>query len=375
MKFSLRYLSNVSTLAVVLVLGLQLSLHAQAGGTHTVQKGETLFSIAQQYQVSVADLREWNNLSGNEIEEGQVLVIRETVAAGDSLIHTIQEQETLFSISKQYGVSIAELRTWNNLQENTLEIGQKLVIYPTRGSADTTGTGGSLVVDTQTQNNTYYIVKSGDTLYRIAGDHNMSVEELKKLNDLTSNTISVGQRLTVRQTTAPPSVEETTINSSPQGKFVLYRIQNTITLNELLEKFNMEKPEFRALNPELTETRFQPGERVTILAPPTSTYENPYRTKARLTDLGETPVSKYSTSETGNTTTSGELYNPQDLTAAHSNISVGTVMYIENPENGRGGFVRINDRISGNGLKLSEAAWQALEFSGSSPTVKIYQDR
>lgn len=94
-----------------------------------------------------------------------------------------------------------------------------------------------------------------------------------------------------------------------------------------------------------------------------------------LKDLGSTAVSQYGNNERGNPTTNGELYNPNDLTAAHSNISLGSVIYIENNDNNRGVYVRINDRHTGNGLKLSSAAWQTLKISSNLPTVTIYQNQ
>ncbi len=344
--------------------------------THTVESGETLFSIAQQYDITVQKLKEWNNLQNNQLTIGQTIIVQ-SADQESAITHTVEPQETLFSISKQYGVSIAEIKSWNNLTGNNLNVGQELTIYPgSRGDTDTGNrTDNSIVVSTTTQQNTYYTVKSGDTLYKIARAHNMTLEELKKLNDLTSNTISIGQRLTVKARSAPPSVAESSTESSPQGKFVNYRIGERQNLETILEKFGMDEQEFRALNPDVTASTFQIGQQVTVLAPSTKSYENPYKTGASLKNLGETPVSRYSDTEKGQTTTSGELFVPAELTAAHSNIAMGTIIFIENPENSKGIYVRINDRISSNGLKLSEGAWQSLSFSSSSPRVKIYQDQ
>lgn len=338
--------------------------------THTVKKGDTLYSIAKEYNVNVQQLREWNNLQGNNLEVGQSLVIRKEVPE-DAVQHTVEAQETLFSISKQYNVSIAEIKSWNNLSSNNLDIGQTLTIYP----SEDTSPQQSIVVDKETQENTYYTVKSGDSLYKIARQHDMTVNELKKLNDLSSNTIRVGQRLTVRGgNTPPPSVAES-MESSPQGKFIVYTVPGSTRLQQLLNKFRMDEQEFRALNPSVNDDRLASGQKVTVLAPPSRTYKNPYLTNTNLQNLGSTSVSEYSDSERATPTTNGELYNPNALTAAHSNISLGTVIFIENPENRKGVYVRINDRHSGNGLKLSEAAWQALDFKSSMPTVTIYQDQ
>lgn len=356
----------------IFLLGLSFSTLAQ--NTHTVEQGETLFSIAQEYNINVQQVRKWNNLQGNELSVGQTLMIKEP-SSGNGISHTVQSKETLFSISKQYNVRIAEIKSWNELANNNLEVGQKLTIYP---SKSTDKQQESIVVDKETQQNSYYVVKSGDSLYKIAKKHSMTIEELKKLNNLSSNTIGVGQRLTVKgNPTPPPSVSETEeFSSSPQGKFIVYKVsESSVSLQQILNKFRMDEQEFRALNPGITESTFQNGRKLTVLAPPTRTYKNPYLSSSKMRDLGTISVSKYSERERAKPTTNGELYNPDALTAAHSNISLGSVIFIENKENKKGIYVRINDRHSGNGLKLSAAAWQALSFSRNLPTVTIYQDK
>lgn len=359
-------------LLFVVLLGVTTLALAQSQ-THIVKQGETLFSIAQQHNIEVEQIREWNNLRGNELSVGQTLLVS-SPSSDSAITHTIQRQETLFSISKQYNVSIAEIKSWNNLSSNNLQVGQELTIYPSEGNNQEQQ---SLVVERETQHNSYYTVKSGDSLYKIAQEHDMTVDGLKSLNNLTSNMIRVGQRLTVRsKSTPPPSVTNENIASSPQGKFMIHTVSGgPKSLQSLLDKFRMDEQEFRALNPSIDRNRFQNGSEVTVLAPPTRTYKNPYLMNSSLQDLGSTAVSQYGKNERGNPTTNGELYNPNDLTAAHSNISLGSVIYIKNNDNNRGVYVRINDRHSGNGLKLSSAAWQTLNFSSNLPTVTIYQDQ
>lgn len=287
--------------------------------------------------------------------------------------HIVQQGETLFSISKQYGVSIAEIRRWNSLENNSLNVGQQLTIYPgsTAGGQD----GGEVhVISDGTQQNTYYVVKSGDSLYKIAREHNMTVEELQALNDLQDSTIRVGQRLTVRETGAPPSVRSSTEGSSPQGAFLTFRPENNTSLEVLLERFQMDEEEFRLLNPDLSGDNFLSGQSLTVLAPPTRNYRNPYRVNANMRNLGNASVTRYSDSERGVTTTSGELYTPAELTAGHPNITLGTLIYVENPANRRGVLVRVNDRVNGEELKLSRTAWETLDIRTANPSVTIYQD-
>ncbi len=371
--------------ATLLILGIQSVLLGQSQETHTVQIGETLFSISKEYDVSIQMLREWNNLSDNELEVGQTLIVgkeqttQQANTASDAVTHKVRPQETLFSISKQYNVTISELKQWNNLSSNNLEIGQEITIYPPKETSGTElpeSSTSSLVVNSTTESNTYYTVKSGDTLYKIASQHNMTLDELKTLNDLTSNTIRVGQRLTVRKAgQAAPSVAQNAGDSTPQGAFVIHTVGQGSTLQSILRKFNMTEAEFRALNPDHSSS-LRSGQEVTVLLPPTTTQQNPYTVQSNLKDLGQTAVSSYDSNQMGTTTTSGELYNPDEYTAAHSNIALGNVIFIQNPQNNKGIYVRINDRFSGNGIKLSQAALQTLELTGTGNTsVNMFQDQ
>lgn len=375
MFFRIQNIIKVFLLAGLLLVGLQAAAWAQQQ-THTVSAGQTLFSIAKQYDVSVDQIREWNNLGDNELRVGQTLIVGRSQPE-DAISHTVQPQETLFSISKKYRVSITELKRWNNLETNSLKVGQELTVYPPDEQSATADTAqSSLVVNTPTRSNTYYTVKSGDTLYEIARAHNMTLDELKTLNGLTSNTIRVGQRLTVReQGQAAPSVAESSSESTPQGAFVVHTVKQGSSLQSLLNKFSMTEAEFRALNPDVSSS-LQSGQQVTVLLPPSRSYSNPYTVQSNLKDLGQTLVVSYDTSQVGATTTSGELYNPSQLTAAHSNITLGNVIFVRNPRTNKGIYVRINDRFSGDGLKLSDAAMRSLDLMGNSnTTVNMYQDQ
>lgn len=355
-----------STFLLLLLCSVSLCL-AQNTSTHQVKAGETLFGIAEKYEVSVQQIKDWNNLNTSQLSVGQQLVIRKQKSTNASgITHTVDPKETLFSISRKYGVTIDEIKKWNNLKGESLAIGTILNIYPEKSEQPSP--------DSQEQSSgSYYTVKSGDSLFRIAQMHNMNVEQLKQINNLSSNNIQVGQRLAVQATDRPPSLAKTGVSSSAQGKFIRYEVKKSQSRAELLKTFQMEEAEFKALNPGLSATTFQRGDKVNILAPPTRTFSNPYTTESGLSTLGTTAVSKYQNMK-NDPTTSGELYNPNALTAGHSNIAMGSVIFIQNDRNKRGVFVRVNDRISGDGLKLSAAAWKALGLSGSNAAVTMYRN-
>jgi len=393
-KLILKSLSIFSLLLFVLVVQTSGLKAQEAGQTHIVQQGESLFSIAREYDVSVGDIRRWNQLQTDNLQIGQELKVGPPLQPG-AITHTVEGGETLFAISRKYGVTIAELQAWNGLDDVTLSTGQELVIYtededtteelpPTDADLPETEPEDLRPVDRESivrdrdrgVSNTYYTVRSGDTLSRIAREHNMSLNELRELNNLEGDLISIGQVLTVRDFRSAPSVAESAEESTPQGKFVTYRIERGENVDELLEKFQLTENQLIALNPGFNFDNLSSGQRITVLLPTTRVFENPFRKGASLENLGDVPVTVYPQDAKADPTTSGELYNPDELTAAHSNMSLGNVVFIENSENGTGIYVRINDRYSGSGLKLSQKAFEMLQFSSPDDArVSIYLDQ
>lgn len=381
----------LSSIIILIFFGLVTTVHAQqAEQEHVVKQGETLFSISKMYDVTVGELRDWNDLESNSLHTGQVLVIvpHTDDSADDRIVHKVQAGESLFGISRQYNVTIAEIQEWNNLEETHLESGTELVIYPQQTPAESQPSIDELeqmdeeertsIVERYSESaaeSDTYTVKSGDTLYQIARQHDMTIDELRQINDLQDNVLRVGQRVTVRKMQSAPSVAEGAENSTPQGKFATYRVQRNENTASILDKFKMSRNELEALNPGINISNISSGQQITVLLPPVRNYENPYRPNANLEDLGTVPVMSYDEKDKAKPTTSGELYNPDQLSAAHSNMALGNVIFIENPSNGQGILVRVNDRHSGDGLKLSHKAFEMLGFSSiEQPVVTIYLD-
>lgn len=383
-----QYIFIALLITFCLSLGFTTAGNAQqAQQEHTVQQGETLFSISQIYNVTVGQLREWNDLQSNNLQPGQVLIVTpHTNTSDERVLHEVKSGDSLFGISRQYNVTIAEIQEWNNLDGTSLEAGTQLVIYPQRETAQTQPSIDDLeqmdeeertsIVERYSESaseSTTYTVKSGDTLYGIARQHDMSVSELRQINNIQGDILRVGQRITVKKIQTAPSVAEGAENSTAQGKFATYRVQRGEDVDDILQKFRMTRNELQALNPETNVNGLSSGQQITLLLPPTRNFDNPYRPDANLEDLGTVPVMKYSDNDRATPTTSGELYNPDQLSAAHSNMALGNIIFIENPSNGRGIFVKVNDRHSGDGLKLSRKAYDMLEFSSiDQPVVTIY---
>lgn len=127
-----------------------------------------------------------------EIDKEQV--IKEVSKVSDRTVHKVKKGETLASIAKKYHVSVSNLKQWNNLKKDTLKVGQKLTIYTSGGPMATSNTNSKAAGSTAPK---YHVVKAGDTLASIAKKYNTTVDKIKKLNNLKSDTIKVKQKIRV----------------------------------------------------------------------------------------------------------------------------------------------------------------------------------
>ena len=143
---------------------------------YIVQSGDTLWSIARKFNISVDKLKDINNLKSNIISIGQRLLVSENMSNNDNY-YVVKKGDTLYSISKKFNIGVNELKELNNLSNDLLSVGQSLIINKV--------------------SNDEYIVEKGDTLYSIARKFNTTVSELAELNNLTSSILSIGQKLLI----------------------------------------------------------------------------------------------------------------------------------------------------------------------------------
>lgn len=195
---------------------------------YVVKKGDTLWSIARKYNKSVDELKKLNGLSSNMLSVGQVLKISgEPITNND--VYIVKSGDTLYSIASRYGIRVSDLKSYNNLTGDILSIGQELYIPTGQVSEDLVGT------DYNT-----YIVKLGDTLYSISKEYNTSVSDLKRINNLTSNVLSVGQQLLV-------PVSEDVIDTSITN-FTNYRVLSGDTLYSIASNNGVSVDELKKIN-------------------------------------------------------------------------------------------------------------------------------
>lgn len=193
--------------------------------TYIVVKGDTLYSIAKNLDTTVEELKKLNSINNNMLTIGQMLKVPvKIVDVGDTDIYQVKEGDTLYSIANKYNISVNELKAINKLDSDILSIGQILNVP----------SGLSLV-------NTYIVTK-GDTLYSVAKKFDTTIDEIKKLNNLDNNMLSVGQKLLI------PIYEDTT-----------YVVTNGDTLYSIARKFNTTVDEIKRLN-NLSNNSINPGQ-------------------------------------------------------------------------------------------------------------------
>ena len=176
--------------------------------TYVVQKGDSLYSIANKLGTTVSELKKENNLTTNTLQIGEVLRIpTKEIYEGEENVYIVQKGDTLYSVAMANNTTVDELKRINNLTSNILSTGQLLKI-PSALLPEST-----------------YIVKKGDSLYSIANKYNTTVDELKRINNLTSNILSIGQVLKLpSDKVSDVEKEENTISYTVQKGDSLYSI-------------------------------------------------------------------------------------------------------------------------------------------------------
>lgn len=192
---------------------------------HIVAAGESMYSIAKQYGITVEQLREWNNLPDYNVSIGNKLVVYDNTATPSDIVpleteidnnkrdegviyHTVVAGETLYGVARQYQVSVNDIKKWNPGMDEMLKTGQKLVIAKVDkpsppDEADVPKPkqpAPPKPAPTETPNSTgtqYHTVEPGQTLYAISRLYNVTVEQISQWNNLQTTSINVGQKLIV----------------------------------------------------------------------------------------------------------------------------------------------------------------------------------
>jgi membrane-bound lytic murein transglycosylase D len=285
---------------------------------HKVRRGDNLSEIADRYNVSIAEIKRWNKLKGNKAPLGRNLkivvdervAIREkkektkptivadttsTVAVAEvkepkafreekvasikevTKFHKVRKGDNLGEIADKYGVSIADVKKWNKLKSNNVPLGKNLKIVKEervvttvkkeiksdRAIAASDRNKKDEVADTADKASDFYIVQKGDNLSAIARKNNVSIEDLKKWNNLSDNNIKLETKLKVSDIANGET--EVAEQEAPRTEIrsIDYIVQKGDNLGLIAKKNSVAVSDLKEWN-ELEDDNIQPGNKLIV---------------------------------------------------------------------------------------------------------------
>ncbi|WP_185113966.1 LysM peptidoglycan-binding domain-containing protein [Fulvivirga imtechensis] len=346
-----------------------ISLHAMAGVAqadsvgveevngksyilHKVEEKETLYSLSRRYNVSIYQIIENNPPAEFGLTIGEIVrvpvVKRTQIAKNDTSspsyvsveekIHVVKPKETVFSISRMYNVSIEDLKRWNNLTDNLLEIDQKLIVKEKIEKSNTDPVKAPVSRGGKT-----HIVASGETLYAISRKYNITIDELRSWNELIGNEIGIGQELIVGREESPTIFESASLKE-PVDTTSDPKLTEPVSKNDVIK--TSEEPVTRPLAEQGNNTRPVVGEKAITIERGSTTFEEVEESGlAELIDGSE---------------------NTRKYLALHRTAKIGTIMRVRNEMNDQEVFVRVLGRLPDTGvnknvlIKVSKSAYDRL---------------
>ena len=210
----------------------------QIPDTYTVKAGDSLWGISQTYGTTVNNLKQINNLSSNVIYVGQVLKLKQqsttqpessqSSQSNSSDFYTVKAGDSLWKIAMGNDLTVSHLKQMNNLTINTIYVGQQLRIK--EGQTNSQASQSNSQTNQSSQNAGTYTVKAGDTLWGIANDHDTTVNALKQNNHVNSDTIYVGQVLSLGQAASTGSHSQSNASAPSSSTNGTYAVKAGDTL-------------------------------------------------------------------------------------------------------------------------------------------------
>ena len=225
-------------------------------GQYTVRRGDSLSGIGAKVGASVAQLRAWNGIRGSTIHIGQTLKVpgspptSRTALAPGSNRYRIQRGDSLSTIATRFGVSISDLRAWNDLRNSRITAGEELIVRGSASASSSSTATTAVSARPAPSASSVYTVRRGDTLGAIAERFGVTAAKLRAWNGMRGSRIYPGQELAVRSTLA-------------LGESQIYQIQRGDTLEDIAKRFNVTVNDLKRWN-SLRSSMIYPGKTLTI---------------------------------------------------------------------------------------------------------------
>lgn len=245
---------------------------------YTVKSGDSLWLIANEFKMTGQELKKLNGLSSDLIRAGQKLKVSGTVSSSSSSskksnsnkssssssstgTYKVQLGDSLWKIANKVNMSIAELKVLNNLKSDTIYVNQ---VLKTKSSGSDTSSKDTSSKSDQTSATTKYTVKSGDSLWKIANNYNLTVQQIRNINNLKSDVLYVGQvlKLTGKASSGSSSSSSSSSNAS-SGTTTTYTVKSGDSLWVIAQKFNVTAQQIREKNNLKTDV-LQVGQKLVI---------------------------------------------------------------------------------------------------------------
>lgn len=274
LKFLVGGIGMVYRFLLLFCIALLLPLISFSSQQYVVKKGDNLYDLSRKFDVSIDKLKEKNNLSNNNLNIGDKLLIpnsqeENTRTGNKDNNYVVKSGDTLGGIAGRHSVSVKDLKKENGLKNSNLQIGQKLSIPSSENLQKTSThtvkneqpqkTAASYekalpVIDTEItvrpkdEPSGEYTVKSGDTLGHIAERYGVTSKTIKKLNGLKSDNISVGQSLKVPSGYKGVTIPEPQKTSRTKPLPATYTVKKGDVPGKIAEKLGVSTKELIELN-------------------------------------------------------------------------------------------------------------------------------
>lgn len=341
-SFSLVVTAKADALTPIDSIGVE-TVNGKTFIIHKVDEKETLFAISRRYKVSVDAILEYNKEAEKGLEIGQIVKVpytpKQTIKAADGIIHTVEAKETMYSISRKYGVTTDEIKQWNNLTDNALSIGQSLVIRKK-------SVGASQVTPVMSKKGVHTVGQQ-ETIFSIAKQYGITQQQLKEWNNLQSNELKIGQTLFVSQPERSVAAVQKTESQTPVKTAQQEAPKETPVVKE--EPVANREAEPIRNEPAKTQQPQQPTEQSVPAIKISESVKNGSETvQGGLAELIE-----------------GTEGNRKYL-ALHRTAPIGTILKVRNEMNNREVFVRVTGKLPDTALtdkviiRISKSAYDRL---------------